>query len=183
MAEYGPARPEPKNALTRVQTHPYLRRYATKMRNDLIRRLRLYDGRTFRLFRSDATGGRCTTCTDAFTGQILLSNCPECMGTGNASAFSSLGDFQVWTDIDARVRESGEMGNFEAPRGGTDTFVVVGAPILKDDDLLILKDTREVYKIDDVEPKVMALGGEVILQMAPVFYVTPGSKEYELINW
>jgi hypothetical protein len=153
------------------------------MRIDLLRRLKHYDGRPIRLYRVDLTGGRCTTCTDSFTGQILLTNCPECRGTGQALGHKSLGDYWIWTDIDSRMKETGEMGNFESPRSGTDIFVVVGAPLIKDDDLLILKDTKEVYKVDDVEPKVSAVGGEIVLQMTPVFFVNPGSIEYGLIDW
>ncbi|MCD8550144.1 MAG: hypothetical protein LRY74_07580, partial [Shewanella xiamenensis] len=138
---YGPQRPEPDNAYTKHPTPYYHNRFAVKMRHDLEKYFRLCAGKQFTLLRRVKDGGRCTTCTDVITGQILLDNCPECGGSGYSLGYSVIGKYWSIPEIGPEERITGEFGNTESSGAARDTFVIVGAPLLRETDLVALTAT------------------------------------------
>lgn len=128
-------------------------------------------------------GGRCPTCTNAVTGERLITDCPDCRGSGRRHSWKRVGDFWTYVDFSPTYRMATPNGNVENPGGAKDTIIVLGAPLLRDQTLLIFIESREVYKIYDVEPHIVAMRGEVIAQAAEASRLTPGGPEYALIDW
>jgi hypothetical protein len=184
VALTGPARPTTSaTEFTQYTTPRQLVGSARKIRRDLEKWFRLYVGKEAKLFQIDRSGARCSTCTDTITGAVILSRCPECSGTGFTAKYTDSGIFYVMPYFSAEVRSTGELGNSETIQGGRDQVVIVGAPLLKDKDLLAFIETKRVYKVVDARPLIVALGGEVITQMAPLAALTPGATEYRIVDW
>lgn len=179
---YGPKFPGPIPVITDNRIVEKPGRYARKIRSDLERVSRIYDGIQIRLFKLRDDSERCTECTNLLTGECMISNCPTCGGTGYALAYTQEGDFWTRIDFTPRVIRPSEQGNTDNP-GIQDQMVVIGAPILKARDIMITIISKEVFKILDREPQVVASGGEVISQIAFVSRITPGGSEYKLIDW
>lgn len=180
---YGPPRTKHNDRFNQHRTPHYLRGMAKKMQRDLAKVFRLYMGKEVRFYHLNEDSPRCPTCTDALTGSVVLSNCPDCLGTGHLPSYEYYGDGWVLPEFSPRIKSEGEFGNTEAPTGGTDTFLIAGLPQLEMGDILIIKDTREIYRIENMEPQIAAMQGEIILQTANMVFLTPGSTEYALIDW
>lgn len=182
LAEYGPSRPEAEQSYAAFHTPVYLRGYSRKILHDLIKVARLYAGRRLRLFRP-GEGSRCSRCTNTLTGEVLDSRCPECGGTGRVGSWAPLGDFWSFIDFGPTWRLGTESGNADNPGGVKDQFIVLGAPLLRDQDLLAVLETREVFKIWDAEPHIVALRGDVVAQIAACSRLGRGNAEYRLVDW
>ncbi|MCB5270517.1 MAG: hypothetical protein LHW56_01580 [Candidatus Cloacimonetes bacterium] len=180
---YGPPRPKHNDRFNQHRTAYYLRGMAKKMQRDLSRVIRLYLGKEVRFYHLTEESPRCPTCTDALTGAVVLSNCPDCLGTGHIPGYQYHSDGWVLPEFGARVKAEGEFGNTETTPGGTDTFLVVGLPQLEMGDILIVRDTREIYRVENMEPQIAAVQGEIILQTVNMVFLTPGATEYALIDW
>lgn len=180
--QYGPQRPGPLPEHTdhRIVLKPG--RHARKIRADLEKTARLYDGVQMRLFSVHGRKERCPDCTNMLTGAVMSSTCESCGGTGYTLGFEYIGDFWTKSYFNSRVVTATENGNTDNP-GIRDQIVVIGAPLIKDQDLLITIQTKEVFKVVDQEPQIVAAGGEIITQVASCSRLTPGSREYKLINW
>lgn len=179
---YGPERPNPGPGYAAFHTPVYVRGYSRKILHDLTKVARLYAGREIRLFRPGG-GERCARCTNAITGEVLDSRCPECNGTGRVASWARLGDFWSLVDFGPTFRLAADSGNASNPGGVKDQFVVLGAPLLRDQDLLAVLQTREIFKIWDAEPHIVALAGDVISQIAACSRLDAGSAEYRLADW
>ena len=179
---WGPQSPRPDCGYHRFSNYRYLRGYAGKIKRDLIKAARMYNGREVRLYRV-AQGSRCPDCTNLATGERLLSNCPRCGGTGYVDRWESCGDFWTYTDFMQRYNAATPNGNVNWTPGAREQIVIVGAPLLHDQALIIFIESREVYKIVDIEPHIVAMRGEVITQIAAAMRLSPGREEYRLIDW
>ena len=111
----------------------------------------------------------------------MLHNCPQCFGTGTAPR-TLIGDYWSYIDFNPNFRLSGEYGSSENPGGTRDMIVIVGAPLLRDQWLVIHVDTKEVFKIVDVQPQIVAMQGIVVTQLASVTKLPIGSVEYKLVG-
>lgn len=179
---YGPARPEPTCGYQHFTTPRALTGYASKILKDLVKVARLYNGREARLYNVNK-GERCTKCTNMATGERMLTNCPVCHGTGYTRAWDCLGDYWTLIDFGPHYNIATPQGNTENPNGGKDQIYIFGAPELGDQSLVIFLESREVFKVYDVHPHIVAMRGTVIVQIASCTRVTPGSEEYDLIDW
>ncbi len=181
---YGPVRPEElgNRGYQGFTNKRYLEGYSRKILHDFVLVAKLYNGREVRLFAVDKSR-RCSVCTNLATGEKLLSNCPVCHGTGYADSWKSLGDFQAYVDFRPASNIATQYGNTENPNGFKETIVIWGAPLLQDQSLIIFKETREVYKIYDVLPQLIAVRGDVIAQVTQASRLSPGGPEYKLIDW
>lgn len=160
----------------------YLKGYSQKILKDLIKIARMYNGQHASIYKI-AGGERCTKCTNSVTGERLLTNCPVCHGTGFLKNWEYLGDFWTLVDFGPGYRFATPLGNTENPNGTKEQIVILGAPILEDQALIIFEETQEVFKIYDVEPHIVAMRGDVIAQIASAVAVTYGSEEYKLTKW
>lgn len=180
--EYGPPRPEPlEQDYTNFRTPTYLRGHANKIIHDLKKVARLYNGRLVRIF-NNGTYEPCLTCTDTITGTIVLKNCPVCGGTGTTPR-QFVGEYWNLVDLAPKYRVPTEFGNTENPGGIKDTFTVLGAPLLRDQWLIVTVDTKEVFEINDVMPQIVAMQGIVVTQVASCSRMPKGSVEYNVITW
>lgn len=180
--KYGPPRSEPtEQDYTNFRTPKYLKGHAHKIIHDLKRVARLYNGRLVRIFDNGGTS-KCTTCTDTITGNIVLKNCPTCGGTGRGKR-TLVGEYWVLFDVGPKYKIPTEFGNSENPGGVKETFTVVDAPLLRDEWLIVTVDTREVYKIFDVTPHIVAMQGVVVTQLAACARIPKGSAEHGVITW
>lgn len=175
-------RPTPDYLYNKFSTKKYLTGHASKILRDLTKAARMYNGRLVHIFKP-GEGGRCTNCTNAITGEIVMTNCPVCFGTGKAGSWINVGEFWSYVDFGPTYNVTSELGNAENPSGIKDQFIILGAPILQDQYLVITHETRKVYKIYDVEPHIVAMQGTVIAQMAQCSPLAAGSQEYRLITW
>lgn len=171
------------NPFTSTRTHSYLTGHANKIASDLEKMFRLYTGTYVRLYNLDRSGERCPDCTDEFTSTVLDTNCPTCRGTGFSLNYSSLGDFWAWVTLPPYLNTTDELGNTDNQGAKKTAFVLVKAPLLKDDAIIITIDTKDVYRIVDDQVEITAVNGIVIMQTVPASKVTPGDRLYELINW
>lgn len=180
---YGPENPKGPGDYRDFVTPPYLKGHANKIRLDLERIFRLYSGKLVKLFTLQSATDRCPECTDSITGQVLLTNCPVCNGSGYVGKYLDVGDYWALADLGASIKLTGELGTSHNTRTGKDQFVLVGAPPLSDKDLLAFVDTKDMYKVVDSEPQIVALSGEIITQVVGLSYLTVGSNEYRYITW
>lgn len=180
--EYGPSRPAPDSGYHLFSTPKALTGYSGKILADLVKIARLYNGREARLFRV-VKGHRCGVCTNLATGERLLTNCTVCRGTGYVEAWEYVGNFWTLIDFGPRYEMAARGGNTENPNGVKEQIIILGAPLMKDQALVIFEESREVYKLYDVEPHIVAMRGDVIAQIAGCSRLTPGCEEYKLITW
>jgi len=180
---YGPENPDSTGPYSDFVTHSYLTGHANKIRLDLERIFRLYSGKLVKLFSLQTSSDRCPECTDQVTGQVLLTNCLVCNGSGYTDSYKDMGDYWALADIGAALKLTGDLGSSHNTRTGKDQFVLVGAPPLSDKDLLAFVHTKDMYKVVDSEPQIVALSGEIITQVVGLSYLTVGSSEYKYITW
>lgn len=181
--EYGPKIPAFNNDVNQFGTFDYLKGYANKIQLDLIRVAKCYNGREVRIFTPKNTE-RCPHCTNLITGARILSDCPVCKGTGRVGGWDVVGDFYCYGDIGSKYNVATPNGNSTSEGAGRDQLILVGCPkLLKDQDLIIFKGNKDVYKIYDVEPFMVAMQGEIIAQICSAANLTPGSDECKLADW
>lgn len=162
------------------KTPKYLKGYANKIIKDLTKHLRLYSGKCAVLYQRDKNGVRCSYCTDKDTGARLVTDCPQCDGSGYVVGYEKIGEFSIMLEYTPENNIPTPLGNQEIKK---DQLVLVGAPEVKDQDLLIMKDTKDVYKIVNVDAYNVALNGIVISQLVTTSRIPVGEKEYDLIDW
>ncbi len=184
IPDYGPSRPAEmgKVGYQGFTNKNYLKGHANKILRDLCLVARLYNGHESVIFIVD-TSERCPKCTNLATGEKLVSSCPLCGGTGYSNKWKKLGSFWTLVDFGPTFDMATPYGNTENPNGNKDSIIVLGAPILPDQTLIIFKENREVYKVYDVKPHIVALRGDVIAQIARASRLSPGNPEYKLIDW
>lgn len=183
MAYYGPSRPDENPNFSQFQTPPYLSGIANKIRKDLNKMARMYNGRMVRLFQVDESDARCIECTDLLTGKVISSNCSVCSGTGYVTGYTQVpGDFFTYGDIAPVTTQETASGNVERSANQV-SFSVIYGPLLEQDDLIALVDTKDVYKLERSNPNITAMKGEVITQTATCSLLTKGRAEYKVISW
>ena len=181
---YGPERPADRSHVgyELFSNKKYLTGYSRKILRDLELMARMYNGHQVRVFVVDRSE-RCPKCTNLITGEKLLSSCPVCHGTGYKNNWKSVGDYWSYMDFGPDYNMATQYGNTESPNGTKESLIVLGAPVLTDQAIIIFKESREVYKLYDVEPHIVAMRGDVIAQIAQCTRLTPGAEEYRLITW
>lgn len=184
ITKAGPARPPEVSGVgyNLFTNKKYLEGYSQKILGDLCLVTSLYNGHLVTIFKVDKQT-RCPRCTNLATGEKLLSQCPDCHGTGYANSWVSPGDFWAQVDFGPMYHMDTPNGNTENPGGNKQAIIVFGAPLLNDQDLIAFRESREIYKIYDVEPHIVAMRGDVIAQIAQATRLTPGLPEYKLITW
>lgn len=180
---YGPGRPDEDPNFDQFTTPSYLTGYAAKIRKDLKKMARMYNGRRIRIFQVHESNTRCPDCTDALTGQVVDSDCATCGGTGYSTGYERVpGDFFTYGKIPPVSTQETRQGNVERAAGQVN-FSVIDAPMLEQDDLIVAVDTKDVYKLVRMDPDITAMGGEVITQTANCSLLTRGRPEYRVIDW
>ncbi len=179
---YGPSRPEPDVGYQKFKNYKYLHGYSQKITRDLAKVARMYSGREVKLYK-EAGGERCHVCTNLATGERILSNCKYCGGTGYKNKWEYVGRYYTYTDFDPVYKVATPAGNTENPNGTRENIIIVGAPIIHDQGLIIFVESKEIYKVYDAEPHIVALRGDVVTQIASTTRITPGAPEYKLIDW
>jgi hypothetical protein len=179
---YGPERPEKQEDYTAFRVERYIQGHANKIIHDLEKSARMYNGKLVRIFRPTAST-RCPQCTDSITGARVLSNCSVCNGTGMQEGYSQLCEKWALIDVIPKYNLTTGLGNSDSPGGSKTPIVLIDTPILKDRDLIVTYYSKDVYKIVDVEPGIVAFQGIVITQVSQCNLISPGSKEYSVITW
>lgn len=183
MAYYGPQRSDENPNFDQFQTPPYLSGIANKIRQDLNKIARMYNGRKVRLFQVDESSTRCPECTDLLTGKVLNSNCSFCNGTGYLTGYIRVpGDFYIYGDILPVAIQETQFGNVEQSINQV-SFSVIYGPMLEQGDLIVMLEVNDVYKLERSNPSITAMKGEVITQTATCSLITKGRAEYKVISW
>jgi len=162
-----------------LSTPSYLQAYAAKARNDLYRVATLYNGVAVKIYTLDESSDRCPDCTDSFTGDIVISNCKSCGGTGFISSYHFEGGTFAIPQLSPKFKTSNEMGDMEAPQ--QHTWVLIGTKLLEDQDIIVTVATERIYKIVDTEPQLAAIGGEIITQTVTCRAIAKGAPEYQIL--
>jgi DnaJ-class molecular chaperone len=178
----GPIPPHDSPDFDLINTPHYLTGYAAKIKADIKRVVDLYNGVAVKVFTLDESGTRCPDCVDTFTGQVMYSNCATCGGTGFVLGYTYICETKAMVQFSPKIKTDTEMGSSEGS-GRRDTFILVDVPLLEDQDLVVTVDTRRVYKIVDSEPHIVAVGGEIIYQMASCAPLSKGAPEYGVVSW
>lgn len=182
LLRYGPEGPPDTHQYDKFPTPKYLTGYAKKIEKDLKRVARMYNGKEIIVYK--LTGKhRCTVCTDSITGARLSSQCRECNGTGKVDAWEKVGSFWAYIDFGPRYTLETPIGTTTNPGNDKDTFIIIGCPLLAEQDFFVTKETKEVFKIFNVEPRIIAMGGHVVAQAAMASYIEDGSPMYRVIDW
>lgn len=159
---------------------PHLKGYAAKIRQDLLRIARVYNGIKVRVFTLDETGTPCPSCVDAFTGQVVDSACPACNGTGYQAGYTEHEVTYAIAQLSPKHKTSTQMGDSEG-QGRRDVFILIDAPLLQDQDFIATVDTSRIYKIVDAEPTLTAIGGDVVMQTITCAPLSKGAPEYKAL--
>lgn len=180
---YTPGQDAPEHGISSYRTPPAHARHAKKIIHDLARMARLVNGKFARIYRP-AKGSRCSTCTDSMTGQVLMANCPQCLGTGFTAAFTQLGDgYWVVPEFGAIRTAATEFGNVQTPASGRDAFALYAVPEVYDRDVITMVDEKLVFRIDDVGPQISAIQGVIVGQLVQCSRIPQGGIEYNLVDW
>lgn len=179
---HGPARPIKEEAYPDFRAASYVSGHANKIIRDLEKITRMYNGKQVRIFVPGVIT-RCTDCTDGITGAIMVSNCPTCNGTGKLGGYVHLADCWAMIDVIPKFNVTSGFGNADSSGGTKTPIVLINTPLLKDQSLIVTLLTKDVYKIVDVEPHIVAMQGTVITQMAQCNLISQGSEEYSVIDW
>lgn len=179
---YGPSNPAVQQNYDNFRKRDYLNGYAAKIRYDLGRLLGIYSGIRALVFKIEI-GDRCPTCTDLLTGERFLTSCPDCLGTGYMNKYTSLGETWIGINIGPAQNIATDTGVTQNAGTKRDVISIVGLQQLHDRDLVILKDARLVYKIEDIEPEIVGLGGNILIQNVQATLLEPGHVSYKLISW
>lgn len=179
---YGPHRPPKDEDYSDYRAEHYIQGPALKIIHDMEKMARMYNGRWVRIFRK-AQSERCPACTDMITGAIAVVNCNACGGSGKKEGFAHLIDAWIHIDVARKHNVTSQFGNSDSPGGADTPVVIINAPLLKDQDLIVTLNTKDVYKIVNVEPQIVAMQGIVVTQLAQCFRISHGSIEYRLTEW
>ena len=179
--QYGPERPFEAHDYEMFHTPQFLSRYSKKILMDMVRVAKGYTGRKVHLFFQDK-GSRCPQCINEITGEKMLSDCPMCHGTGRVHGWEYQGYYYTQVDFQPRQVIATENGTVNNQGGNRDSIYVLGAPLIHDQDLILFEETKELYKVYDVEPQLVALRGDVIIQIAQGSLVEYGSPEYKCLE-
>ena len=182
---YGPVVKPNEPGYSEVPDRKPLAGPAKKIIYDLQRLLNIYSGIKAKIYKLNSSGTtKCTVCRDIMTGASVLSNCSTCYGTGIVPGYIYLGEYSVGLNFLPRLNVATEFGNTITNGIKEDYFSVVGVQHqLRDRDLLILKHSREVYKVVEREPEIIGLGGFLIMQVISAPLLEKGNIAYKLINW
>jgi hypothetical protein len=182
---YGPSNPPNLATYPDVPDRRVLSGAAGKIISDLNRWFRIYSGIEVVVYQFNRTGTtRCTACTDEFTGESVLSNCTVCYGTGVIPGYNKIGIYLVGINFNPRLNVATDLGNTITNGTKEDYFCVVGCPIqLQDRDILIIKHSKEAYKVVEREPDIIGLGGYMIMQVITAPLMEKGNIAYKLIDW
>lgn len=179
---YGPSNPPTPHNYDQFRDRNYLVGYANKIKYDLARLLSVYIGIRSIIYTL-TLGDRCPICIDTLTGEKILSNCTTCLGTGYMSSYTSLGETWVGVNIGPAQNIASDMGSTQNQGTKRDVISIVNMPQLHDRDIIILKDARHIYKIEDIEPDIVGLAGIIVLQNVQATFLEPGHITYSLIDW
>lgn len=179
---YGPSNPAKEQNYEELRKRDYLAGYAAKIKYDLARLLSIYSGVRANIYIIEK-GDRCPVCIDLLTGEKILSNCTTCMGTGYMNTYTKLGETWIGINIGPAQNVALETGATQNSGTKRDIISIVGMQQLHDRDIVIIKDTRLVYKIEDVEPDIVGLAGIILLQNVQATFLEPGHMAYNLIDW
>ena len=141
---------------------------------------RLYTGTYVTVYNLNRSGNRCPICTEEFTGAVLQTNCTTCNGTGFETNYVPVGNYWAWVTITPYLNTTDELGNTDNQNSRKLNFYVVDAPIIKDSALIYTVDTQYLYEIVDEQPEIVAINGEIIMQIIQASRVTPGSSIYNV---
>ena len=180
IENYGPSRPKVLETYENFPTATYIQGVADKIAHDIELVAELYNGKQFVLFRASESD-RCTICTDAITGAVLLSNCPVCMGTGKVDGYTKIGSYWALCEFGAELSTISEFGNLEV-RMEPDTMIAIKAPMVFESDIVVFPYYKKVFKIVDHEGQLAAVQGTVLLQQLNIIKITEGSIEYSLLD-
>ena len=182
MSEYGPITPQvPHQEYSNFSTKEYLTGHAGKITHDLNKIARLYNGRRLRVY-THGNDEKCTYCVDNITGSIVLSNCPICKGTGSVSR-ELLGEYWGFVDFGPWVKAPTEFGNTINQGGQRDTFTLICQTRLQDQYLIVPVETKEVFKVINTEPLLVAMQGTIVTQVVHCSKMAYGSPEYSVVDW
>ena len=179
---YGPSNPPIKQDYSVNRKRSYIGGYVDKIRYDLARLLSIYIGLRAVIYTLDQ-GPRCTNCTDSMTGAKILSSCNVCMGTGYLNKYNKLLETWIGINIGPAQNIALETGATQNSGSKRDLISIVYAPQLHDRDIIILKDSKLIYKIEDIEPDIVGLAGNIVLQNVQASLLEPGHITYNLIDW
>jgi len=194
---YGPSRPEKPQDYSDFRTAPYATGPARKILHDLEKLARLYNGKKVKIFRV-LSGERCEVCTDSISGAVVVLNCYECNGTGVTTGYTlysreepslihghtdTVDEFWAHIDVIPVFNVTSQLGNADTQGGAKTPIMLIGMPLLQDGDLVVTVNTKDVYKIVNIEPQIIAVQGTVIAQQAQCNLISRGSPEYKVIEW
>lgn len=183
MAESGPSRPTGSQPFDDFRTPKYLRGVTRKMKYDLDKLFRLYAGKQGYIFTVDKTGGRCDECVDSLTGVRTVSTCPTCGATGYVDGYTRTGPYWILAEFGARSLTGTQLGSMDNPAQGRDQMFIIDAPLMIDTDLIGYIDRQELHKIEDIEPRIGAVGGTIIIQAASLVLIPKGAREHSDVTW
>ena len=182
LLQYGPSQTIKEEDHTHFPTHSHLTGYAGKILRDLTHIAKLYDGKLMDLYRPGKIGDEyCPICTDTITGGRVYTNCETCSGTGYTLKYSLVGSFWCRVDFSPKLKSVSELGTYDR-LGHRDTFMILGAPVVKDRWILHHPEINEIYKVLDLEGQIVAMQGVVISQVLNCLLLSPGSVEYKAIQ-
>lgn len=123
-------------------------------------------------------GPVCTACTDPITGTVVNPDCKQCWGTGRQPGYH--GPYNCWMVFTARQRDKHMKPDDMGPHEDyVFTVRMIGAPLLKKDDVLVDPNSDRRYYVNGVT-NVMELRRVPLIQQIEAREAPTSEQIYRL---
>lgn len=100
------------------------------------------------VYLSSTFGPKCTHCIDPITGMVRDSHCKHCLGTGRDPAYH--GPYKMWVDFSEDSQHQSAVEKTGTVEKKSFQCRVVGNPVLKHGDVIVVPASDKRYYIDTV---------------------------------
>ena len=145
------------------------------MRRELLQQRKLA-GRRSQIWQKSVTGPDCDNCLDPVSRRPTDSNCRVCMGTGRMYPYH--GPYLVWATYSTSNRRAETEASGRSRRYQFEVRMI-GAPYMKNDDIVINTDTDKRYRVDAVQ-HLMEVRGIPVAQTMGVLELPVTDPVYRL---
>lgn len=134
------------------------------MRKEILS-MRKLSGNACELWKRMKTGIKCTACTDEVTGELIRSNCPECLGSQYEGGF--VGPHEIWATFSLRKSEiKHEQGGYGTTDNQLFNIRMIGHPFVNEGDVIIDVVSDRRYQVDGIDDMVEIRRVPIILQLS-----------------
>lgn len=147
------------------------------MRREILQQQKLSGVRAM-LWCKSTWGTKCTACVDPFTGDIMTSNCADCMGQGIVPPYH--GPYEIWVTFSTdqkNTEQSAEGAGLKQDYNWT--VRMIGFPYVHDNDIILDIASDKRYIVDGVANE-LEIRRVPVIQMIGVHELPVSDPAYKL---